>query len=466
MFKGRVRRIHFVGIGGIGMSGIAEVLLNLGFEVSGSDLKGSETTERLVGLGGRVHIGHAAEQVVGTDVVVISSAVSSDNPEVCRARALAIPVIPRAEMLAELMRMKYGIAVAGSHGKTTTTSLIAAICDEAQIDPTVVIGGKLNAMGSNARLGQGDTLLAEADESDGSFLQLSPTVAVVTNIDPEHMEHYGDLETLKEAFVTFINKIPFYGLAVLCLDCPNVQSILPRVNKRMLTYGSSSQADYSMRHVESVGLSSRFTPFRGAEALDPIELKMVGRHNALNALAALVVADELSIGHATTRRALEGFDGVQRRFTVRGEAQGVMVVDDYAHHPTEIRATLEGARAAGKERVVAVFQPHRYTRVRDHFEGFSTAFYDADVVLVTPIYRAGEAPMEGIDHQTLSAAIREHGHRDVTHYESQDDLLEALRARVQEGDLVVTLGAGDVWRVGEGLLDSLTGGFAASARSS
>ncbi|MCK5800998.1 MAG: UDP-N-acetylmuramate--L-alanine ligase [Deltaproteobacteria bacterium] len=462
MFKGRVKRIHFVGIGGIGMSGIAEVLLNLGFEVSGSDLRESDTTRRLIDLGGSLQTaGHAPTHVAGAEVVVISSAVKQDNPEVVEARRLAIPVIPRAEMLAELMRMKYGIAVAGSHGKTTTTSLISAICDAAKIDPTVVIGGKVNALGSNARLGQGEYLLAEADESDGSFLSLSPTIAVVTNIDPEHMDHYGTIDKLKETFVTFVNKIPFYGLAVLCLDSPNVQSVLPQVDRRFVTYGTTSQADYSLKDVEAQGLKTLFTPLRHGEALAPITLNMVGLHNVLNALAAIAVAEELDIDYEVIRAALNDFNGVQRRFTVRGEVDGIMVVDDCGHHPTEIRATLSGARAAAARsgedgadrRVVAIFQPHRYTRVRDQFEGFATAFYDADVVLMTEICPAGEAPLAGISGEKLCAAIHEHGHRDVTLFPSHDALFETLLQRVEPGDLVITLGAGDVWRLGQRLLD-------------
>jgi UDP-N-acetylmuramate--alanine ligase len=455
MLKSRVRRIHFVGIGGIGMSGIAEVLINLGYTVSGSDLRASDTTRRLESLGGQISLGHAEANVEGADVVVISSAVKADNVEMVRAKQLSIPVIPRAEMLAELMRMKYGVAVAGSHGKTTTTSLIAAICDAAEIDPTVVIGGKVNSMGTNARLGQGDYLLAEADESDGSFLKLSPTVAVITNIDPEHMDHYGDVERLKETFVTFANKIPFYGVAVLCLDSPHVQSVLPQIEKRYITYGTTSQADYVLRDVEVQGFSTRFTPVRRGEALAPISLAMVGRHNVLNALAAVAVADELEIDYEKTRQALCDFGGVQRRFTIRGEVKDIMVVDDYGHHPTEIKATLGGAREASERRVIAVAQPHRFTRVRDQFDEFSRAFYDADIVLLTPIYPAGETPIEGITSAALAQAIRDHGHRDVRYFDSTDKLQEALQELAAPQDLVVTLGAGNIWQVGQRLLDWL-----------
>jgi len=456
MFKGRVQRIHFVGIGGIGMSGIAEVLINQGFEVSGSDLSDSETTRRLAGLGGRISQGHAPENLEAADVVVISSAIRPDNPEVLEARRKVIPVIPRAEMLAELMRLKYGVAVAGSQGKTTTTSLVAAIMERAGMDPTVVIGGKVNSMGAPAKLGRGDYLVAEADESDGSFLKLSPTLAVVTNIDPEHMDHYGDLEHLKDTFLDFVNKIPFYGLSVLCLDSVNVQSILPRVEKRTVTYGTSKQADYHLQDVQAQGLSTVFTPVRRGEVLEPITLQMTGRHNVLNALSAVAVADELEVDYRATREALEEFGGIQRRFTVRGVEDDIMVVDDYGHHPEEIKATLSGAREAFSRRLVAVFQPHRYTRTQLLFDQFSTAFYNADVVLLTDIYAASEDPIEGVSSSALADAIREHGHRDVTFRPSKEALLEALQARVRPGDLVVTLGAGDIWKVGQGLLDSLS----------
>ncbi len=457
MFKGRVQHIHFVGIGGIGMSGIAEVLLNLGLTVSGSDLNDTETTRRLASLGGTIAKGHRAENLEQADVVVISSAIKPDNPEVAEARSRAIPVIPRAEMLAELMRLKYGVAVAGSHGKTSTTSLLATVLDKAGVDPTVVIGGKVNSLGSSARLGQGDIMAAEADESDGSFMKLSPTVAVVTNIDPEHMDHYGDLDHLKETFLDFVNKVPFYGLAVLCLDCANVQSLLPRVEKRVVTYGTSSQADYQLKDVRCEPDVTHFTPVRRGEELAPITLRMIGRHNVLNALAAVAVADELEVPYDVTRQALNGFGGVERRFTIRGEENGITVVDDYGHHPTEIKATLQGAREAFSRRLVAVFQPHRYSRTELLFDQFATAFYDADLVLVTDIYAAGEAARPGVHSEELVAAMRRHGHRDVTYRPTKELLLDQLHQRVQPGDLVVTLGAGDIWKVGEGLLERLRG---------
>lgn len=460
MFKGRVNAIHFVGIGGIGMSGIAELLLNLGYTVTGSDLRDSDTTRRLRELGGKVTIGHAAKNLAEADVVVISSAVARDNPEVAEALRRSIPVIPRAEMLAELMRLKYGIAIAGAHGKTTTTSLVGAILERAGLDPTVVIGGKVNSLGSNAHLGQSNYLVAEADESDGSFMKLSPIIAVVTNIDAEHLENYKSFEHLKETFASFVNKIPFYGLAVLCVDCEHVRSIVPRVERRFVTYGKSPEADYSLVDVRCDGLTVSGAAIRkgpGARRT-PLRLEMVGEHNLLNAVAALAVADELGVPAEISQTALAHFGGVQRRFTIRGERAGIMVVDDYGHHPTEIRATLAGARAAFKRRIVAVFQPHRFSRVQALHEQFACAFVDADVVLVAPIYPAGEAPIAGLSGENLGAEIKRHGgHPDVTAFASLDALSRALRSRVQPGDIVISLGAGDVWKVGQDLLELGTG---------
>src|SRR5262244_2420904 len=377
LFKTRhAAQVHFVGIGGIGMSGIAEVLINLGYRVSGSDLKETETTRRLHRLGARLEIGHRAENLVSADVVVISSAVRRDNPEVLAAQARKIPVIPRAEMLAELMRLKYAVAVAGSHGKTTTTSMVATVMNAAGLDPTAVVGGKVNVLGSNAKLGKSDLMVVEADESDGSFLKLHPSIAVVTNIDPEHLDHFGSVEALRHAFVEFCNRVPFYGLNVLCLDHPNVQALLPGMEKRYVTYGSSHTADYRLEDVALDGFSTRFQAFRHEESLGEFTVRMVGAHNARNALADIA--------------------GVQRRFTVRGEAQGIMVVDDYGHHPAEVMATLAGARRAFGRRLVVVFQPHRYTRTRDLMAEFATAFNDADVLMVLGIYAASEEPIPGI----------------------------------------------------------------------
>ena len=455
MFRGRVRAIHFVGIGGIGMSGIAEVLLASGFEVSGSDMRESETTERLRTLGARIHIQHGAEHVRSADVVVYSSAIPRDNPELVAARRASIPVIGRAEMLAELMRLKDGIAIAGSHGKTTTTSLVATVLHEAKLDPTVVIGGKLNALGSNATHGQGELLLAEADESDGSFLQLTPVIAVITNIDAEHLDHYGTHDNVKAAFAEFANRVPFYGLVVACLDHPHVQDILPLIEKRTATYGLSAQADFRAKDPRVVGLTTTFTLVRRGEELGEVSVRMPGIHNVLNTLAVLAVADELMVPLDVSRRALAGFTGVQRRFTVLGEHGSVTVVDDYGHHPAEVRVTLEAAQRAYGRRLVVVFQPHRYSRTHHSFEELSRAFNKADVLMLTDVYAAGEAPIEGATSDRLAEAIRERGHRDVVHIGPRERAVQALLNRVQPGDVVITLGAGDITRVGPELLEAL-----------
>jgi UDP-N-acetylmuramate--alanine ligase len=455
MFRNLKPRIHFVGIGGIGMSGIAEVLLNLGYQVSGSDLRASDITARLASLGGTIAIGHRAENVAAADVVVISSAVPRQNPEVVAARARGVPVIPRAEMLAELMRLKTGIAVAGSHGKTTTTSMVAHLLAAAGLDPTAVVGGRLNNFGSNAKLGRGELMVVEADESDGSFLRLSPTVAVVTNIDPEHLDHYGDFERLRAAFAEFINRVPFYGLAVLCVDHPTVQGLLPEVEKRHVTYGLGPLADYQATDLLLEGFRSVFRASRKGESLGRFELAMVGEHNVLNALAALAVADELGVPVEASREALAAFRGVDRRFTVRGTAAGVTVIDDYGHHPAEVRATLAGARRAFGRRLVVAFQPHRYSRTRDLREEFATAFNDADLLFCTEIYAAGEDPIPGVTGEALVETLRAHGHREVVYAADRPALLELLLGRVLPGDLVVTLGAGDITRVGGELLERL-----------
>jgi UDP-N-acetylmuramate--alanine ligase len=456
MFRGRIRAIHFVGIGGIGMSGIAEVLLSSGFAVSGSDMKESDITRRLAGLGARIHIGHFEENVQDADVVVFSSAVPRTNPELVAARRASIPVIPRAEMLAELMRLKDGIAIAGSHGKTTTTSLVATVLREAGLDPTVVIGGKLNVLGTNAARGQGALLVAEADESDGSFLHLTPVIAVITNIDAEHLDHYGDHEAVKDAFAAFANRVPFYGLVVACLDHPHVQAILPRIEKRTATYGLSAQADYRAKDPVVEGLSTSFTLLRRGEDLGKVTVRMPGIHNVLNTLAVLAVADELEVPLDQTKAALAGFGGVQRRFTIVGEHAGVTVVDDYGHHPAEVQVTLEAAQRAYGRRIVVAFQPHRYSRTHHLKDELTRAFNRADVLLLTDVYAAGEAPIEGATSECLAEAIRQHGHRDVTYVGSRERLLEALVARVEPGDVVITLGAGDITRTGPELLRALS----------
>jgi len=437
------------------MSGIAEVLLSSGFAVSGSDMRASETTQRLGELGVTIHIGHAAEHVEGADVVVFSTAIPHDNPELVQARRSLIPVIRRAEMLAELMRLKDGIAIAGSHGKTTTTSLLATVLREAELDPTVVIGGKLNVLGTSAARGQGALLLAEADESDGSFLQLTPVIAVITNIDAEHLDHYGSHEKVKEAFAEFANRVPFYGLVVACLDHPHVQDILPRIEKRTATYGLSAQADFRAKDPSVDGLTTTFTLVRRGEDLGRVSVRMPGIHNVLNTLAVIAVADELMVPLDVTRNALAGFGGVQRRFTVLGEHEGVTVVDDYAHHPSEVMATLEAAQRAYGRRLVVAFQPHRYSRTHHLFEELTRAFNRADVLLLTDVYAAGEQPIEGATSGNLADAIRLHGHRDVSHVGSVDDACAALLERVRPGDVVITLGAGNITKLGPAVLETM-----------
>ncbi len=452
------KKIHFVGIGGIGMSGIAELLLTLGYKVSGSDLQESDITRRLAALGTTVHIGHDAAWIEGVDVVVTSSAIAPDNPEVEAAVNCLIPVIPRAEMLAELMRLtKFGIAIAGSHGKTTTTSMVAWILGEAGLDPTVVIGGKVDCFGGiNARLGEGDFLVAEADESDGSFLKLSPVLEVVTNIDLEHMDYYSSIEQIKEVFLDFIDKIPFYGAAILCLDDPNVASILPRVKKRFLTYGLTSQANIYAKGITTTGPNTRFEVCREQEILGEIALRLAGLHNVYNALAAVTVGLELDIPFAAIAAALQSFSGVQRRLQIKGERRDITVIDDYGHHPTEIRATLSALRDAWPERrLVVLFQPHRYSRTRALAEEFYTAFYEADILLVTEIYSAGEPPLPGVTAEALLNGIKQHGHRHAYFEPSFAKLLDKAMDILAPGDMVLSLGAGNIWQAGEMLLKIL-----------
>jgi UDP-N-acetylmuramate--alanine ligase len=427
--------------------------------VSGSDLREGGTTRRLASLGVRIDVGHQPENVHGADVVVRSSAIADDNPELVEARELGIPCIGRAEMLAELMRVKYGVAIAGSHGKTTTTSLVATVLRAAGLDPTVAVGGKMASLGSNARLGGGDLLVAEADESDGSFLCLNPTIAVVTNIDPEHLDYWGSYDKLKRAFATFVSRLPFYGLAVLCLDHPHVQSLLPELRGRTVTYGVSPQADYAVRGIKYRGLETVFNAYRRGEPLGGFTLRMPGAHNVLNCLAAIAVADELAVPRDVTKEALATFGGVGRRFTVVGEVGGVTLIDDYGHHPAEIRATLMAARASFPEerhRIVAVFQPHRYSRTQALFDDFTGAFNQTDLLLVTDIYPAGEQPIEGVTAQRLVRAIRQHGHHDVSHAPDLETLAERLADLVRPGDVVLTLGAGNVNRVLHEVRDRLT----------
>jgi UDP-N-acetylmuramate--alanine ligase len=448
--------IHFVGIGGIGMSGIAELLLNLEYVVSGSDMIASNVTQRLARLGGSIYRGHSAEQVKGADVVVVSSAIPPDNPEIRAARAQSIPVIPRAEMLAELMRLKYSIAVAGAHGKTTTTSMLAGILEAGGLDPTVVIGGRLKSVDTNAVLGRGGFIVAEADESDGSFLKFSPTIAVVTNIDLEHLDFYKDLAMIRSVFLDFIDRVPFYGLAVLCLDNEPVQEIIPLVKKRFVTYGLSAQADVQARDVRFDGVQSRFGVYIKDRLAGEVVLNLPGMHNVYNSLAGIAVGMELEIPFEKIRWALETLEGVHRRMEVKGDAGGVKVVDDYGHHPTEIRTTLEAVRRSWPERrLIIVFQPHRYTRTQALFDEFTRSFYQSDMLLLLPVYPAGERPIEGVDSRALHEGIKRQGHKDALYFEDMAEAVECLAKTVKDRDLVLTLGAGDVWKVGEALLERL-----------
>lgn len=451
----RKTRIHFVGVGGIGMSGLAEVLVNLGYPVSGSDLRKGAVVERLQSMGVKFFEKHRKDQVRGADVVVVSSAVRSDNPELEEARRLQIPIIPRAEMLAELMRLKYGIAVAGSHGKTSTTSMIAVLLDRAGLDPTMVIGGRLGILGSNAKLGRSAYMIVEADESDRSFLHLSPVAAVVTGIDREHLEAYRGMEDLKDAFVDFVNKIPFYGASLLCLDDERVQDILPRIKRRYVTYGFSTQADITADAINLSGMNSCYQlKIRGQE-MGPIKLRVPGRHNVLNSLAAVGVGLELGISLEDIHAGFESYSGVDRRFQVKGDHGGILVVDDYGHHPTEIRASLATAKEAFGRRTVVVFQPHRYSRVKELFDEFCRAFHQADLLLVTEIYPAGEDPLPDVTGQRLADGIKVHGHRDVRFIEDMQTIPQILKDQVREGDLIMTLGAGSVTSLSDELAEMI-----------
>jgi UDP-N-acetylmuramate--alanine ligase len=437
--------IHFVGIGGIGMSGIAEVLLNLGYQVQGSDMRESANTERLRKLGANIFIGQKEGQVKGAGAVVLSSAIPPDNPELVEARATSIPVVRRAEMLAELMRLKWTIAVGGTHGKTTTTTMIAALLEGGDIDPTVINGGIINAYGSNAKLGMGDWMVVEADESDGSFLKLLPTVAIVTNIDPEHMEHYGDFDTLRAAFQNFVETLPFYGFSVLCIDHPEVQALVSKVtDRRVITYGFNPQADVRGENLDLEPTGSRFdVVFNDAETWTGLFLPMAGKHNTQNVLSAIAVSRELGLTEAQVRAGLNSFGGVKRRFTKVGEWNGVTIIDDYGHHPVEISAVLKAARQVAKGKVHAVVQPHRYSRLSHHFEEFSTCFNDADHVYVADVYEAGEDPIEGISGPSLAKSLTSHGHKNVG-LTGKLTLAQDLKPNLEDGDLIVCLGAGDI----------------------
>ncbi|NGZ98057.1 MAG: UDP-N-acetylmuramate--L-alanine ligase [Nitrospira sp. WS110] len=457
----KTQQIHLVGIGGVGMSGIAEVLLTMGYKVTGSDLHASETTRRLEELGGKIFIGHQESNVGEAQVVVISSAVATSNPEVAIAKTQQIPVIPRAEMLAELMRLKFGVAIAGAHGKTTTTSMVANVLAQGGLDPTMVIGGKVNALGSHARLGRGDLLVAEADESDGSFLRLSPTIVAVTNLDREHLDHYGSMERINDSFLEFINKIPFYGLAVLCGDDERLRNLFPLIVKRYQTYGlqegGGTSLDFQATDIALNQWGAEFrASFRGKN-LGPFRLAIPGIHNVSNALAAIAIGVELEVPVDLIRRGLAAFTGVERRFHLRGETGGIMVVDDYGHHPTEVKATLAAAKQGWNRRLVVLFQPHRYTRTRDCMGDFAHAFDDADAVFMTEVYPAGEPPIPGVSGASLADTIKSAGHPSVTFIAQKETLPDQVLPFLRSGDLVLTMGAGDIWKAGTGILARLEG---------
>jgi len=448
--------IHFVGIGGIGMSGIAELLINLGYKVSGSDLKLSQITRRLEKKGGIIFQGHAKEQVKNANVVVTSTAIAKGNPEVVQAKKLSIPIIPRAEMLAELMRIKYSIAISGAHGKTSTTSMISQILNTAGLDPTVIIGGLLKGLDTNALHGKGDFIVAEADESDGSFLKYSPAIAAVTNIDLEHLDFYKDIEDIKDKFVQFINSVPFYGLAILCLDNEHIQNILPRIKVRYTTFGMTAQSDLQAKEISFNGSKSYFKVFHHEKLLGDINLNIAGKHNISNALAAIATSLELNIKFKTIKKALESIEGVKRRLEIKGEKKRILVMDDYGHHPTEIMATLAAIRESYKEkRLIVVFQPHRYTRTKGLFHEFTRSFYQSDILIVLPIYAASEQEIKGVNSRQLCRGIQEHGHKDVSYAPDFTQALSMITHKAKKNDIVLTLGAGDIYTLGENLLEIL-----------
>ena len=454
MFK-KIKKIHFVGIGGIGMSGIAEVLLNLGYQVSGSDLQDSVITQRLKKLGATIYMGHKAENLKNVQVVVTSTAVAGDNPEVIKAHELKIPVIPRAEMLAELMRMKYGIAISGTHGKTTTTSLIATVFVHAGLDPTAVVGGRVKGMGSNAKLGKSDFLVAEADESDKSFLKLSPTICVVTNIELEHTDHYKDLQEIINCFVEFLNKVPFYGVVIACVDDKNVKSILPRLKRKYVSYGIDSLADYSAKNIKFDGFTTSFDCFYQGQELGQVTYHLGGKHNVLNVLATIATSRECGITFKKITGALKKFAGVERRLQIKGEKNGVLVIDDYGHHPTEIKATLQTCKKSlPGRRIITVFQPHRYTRTRDLYHEFLSAFHDTDKLYMVDIYAASEKPIAGVSSRKLVEDLNKNG-KDVLYVKDLQKLKNTLKAEVKKNDVVLTLGAGNIYKFGEEFLDAL-----------
>jgi UDP-N-acetylmuramate--alanine ligase len=455
---GKTRHIHLVGIGGVSMSGIAEVLLNLGFRVSGSDLKQTEVTDRLKTLGGVISIGHSGTNIRGADVLVVSSAVPPSNAEVNAAKEKKIPVISRIEMLAELMRMKYSIAVAGTHGKTTTTAMVASVLEYGDLDPTVVDGGIIKVLDSNVRLGDSEFMVVEADEAYGSINMVSPTIAVVTTIDNDHLDHYHTMDGIKQAFLNFINRVPFYGVAILCLDQENIQDLVPKIEKRFITYGTETRADFTATDIQVDGTGASYTVSRNGRDLGKIHIRLPGRHNVANSLAAVAVGSELDIPFKNIAEGLQSFPGVGHRFDLLGHVNDIVVVDDYGHHPTEIKATLGAARDTYDRRIVAIFQPHRYTRVSLLADDFARCFYQADVLIVTEIYSALEDSIEGVSGEMLATAIRDYGHKNVTYIPDKEKIADTVCNMIQPGDLVITLGAGDIWRVGKEIVEKLEAG--------
>jgi UDP-N-acetylmuramate--alanine ligase len=451
---GKIKRIHFVGIGGIGMSGIAEVLLNIGYEISGSDIGQSSTVKRLKDLGATITIGHSAENVEGAGVVVTSSAIKSDNPEVLRAKEINIPVIPRAEMLAELMRLRYGIAVAGSHGKTTTTSMTAAVLSYGKLDPTIVVGGRVKTMGTNARLGSGDFMVVEADESDGSFLKLSPVISVLTNIDEEHMDYYKNMDELENTFMAFLDKIPFYGLSVLCIDCPRIKELSNNFKKRFITYGFDKEAELRAQDVKISGFETKFDVYLNGADLGSVTLHVPGRHNAQNALAAIAIGMELGMSFEDTSKGLSEFRGIDRRLQIKGKQRGITVIDDYAHHPSEIEVTLSAIKESHDGRVVVIFQPHRYSRTKLLFNEFARVLVDTDMLYIMDIYAANEDPIEGVSSELLCQSVIDKGGNNVR-YLNGEDMLSTVLDDLKQNDIVLTLGAGNIWAFGEKIVEGL-----------
>ncbi len=454
---GKTKHIHLVGVGGVSMSGIAEVLLNQGFRVSGSDLKQTEATDHLASLGADINIGHSDANIEGADVLVFSSAVPPSNPEVAAAKERKIPVIPRIEMLAELMRMKYSIAVAGTHGKTTTTAMIASVLEHGNLDPTVVDGGVIRSLDSNVRLGGSEFMVVEADEAYGSINKISPTIAVVTNIDNDHLDYYHSMDEIRKAFLNFINRVPFYGAAILCLDEENIQNLVPRIEKRFVTYGIETRADFTATDIQVDGTGSSYVASHNGQVLGQVHIKSPGRHNVANSLAAVATGLELDIPFENISEALGVFPGVRHRFDLLGDVNGILVIDDYGHHPTEIKATLRAARDTYDRRIVAIFQPHRYTRVSLLADDFARCFYQADVLIVTDVYSALEDPIDGVSGEMLTAAIKDYGHKDVT-YIPREKVADQVIGMIQPGDLVITLGAGDIWRAGKEIVERLESG--------